>query len=31
VTRALGPGDWTSGYALLRKGKKEYALLALKQ
>jgi len=31
VTRALGPDDWTSGFALLRKGKKDYALLALKQ
>jgi len=31
VARALGPDDWTSGYALLRKGKKDYALLALKR
>jgi len=29
--RKLGASDWISGYALLRKGKKDYALLTLRK
>jgi len=30
VNRKLAAGDWIAGFALLRKGKKDYALLKLK-